>query len=157
MWIKNWIELNYLDEHQEDDRAMAWKRLRPLALNTVGKSMYIGALISLLAATFLGAQFTLICSGPLFLKTLYRTGCSFRANMTNWFANCTESGWPQPFPSHCPVIILMFICFFIWWARINNFNIKITRPKIIPCGSFSVTVFLVSKLWLIIPFSTSAF
>ena len=71
------------DGHQEDDRAMAWKRLRPPALNTVGKSMYIGALISLLAATFLGTQFTLICSGPLYLKTLYRTGCSLRANMTN--------------------------------------------------------------------------
>ena len=62
---------------------MAWKRLRPPALNTVGKSMYIGALISLLAATFLGTQFTLICSGPLYLKTLYRTGCSLGANMTN--------------------------------------------------------------------------
>ena len=36
------------DEHHEDDRAMAWKLLRPSALCTVGKSMYIGALISLL-------------------------------------------------------------------------------------------------------------
>ena len=41
---------------------MAWKCLRPPALNTVGKSMYIGALISLLTATFLGTQFTLIYS-----------------------------------------------------------------------------------------------
>ena len=83
------------DEHKKDDRAMAWKRLRPSALCTIGESMYIGALISLLAATFLGTQFTLICSGPLYFKTLYRNGCSFRANMTNssqtpWI---TTSGW----------------------------------------------------------------
>ena len=48
------------DEHEEDYRAMAWIRLRPLALCTVGKSMYIGALISLLVATFLGTIYTLI-------------------------------------------------------------------------------------------------
>ena len=47
------------DEHHEDDRAMAWKLLRPSALCTVGKSMYIGALISLLVATFLGIIHTL--------------------------------------------------------------------------------------------------
>ena len=57
--------------------------------------MYIGALISLLAVTFLGIQFTLICSGPLYLKTLYRTGCSLRANMTNLSQTpgITTGGW----------------------------------------------------------------
>ena len=39
---------------QDEDRSMAWKRLRPSALRTVCKSMYIGALISLLAATIIG-------------------------------------------------------------------------------------------------------
>ncbi|KAL9956465.1 hypothetical protein ACROYT_G037944, partial [Oculina patagonica] len=39
------------EDRQDEDRAMAWKRLRPSALRTVYKSMYIGALISLLAAT----------------------------------------------------------------------------------------------------------
>ena len=34
---------------------MAWKRLRPSALRTVSKSMYIGALISLLTATIIGS------------------------------------------------------------------------------------------------------
>ena len=34
---------------------MAWKRLRPTALRTVCKSMYIGALISLLTATIIGS------------------------------------------------------------------------------------------------------
>ena len=39
---------------------MAWKRLGPPALCTVGKSMCVGALISLLAATFLGTIHTVI-------------------------------------------------------------------------------------------------
>ena len=45
---------------QDEDRAMAWKRLRPSALHTVCKSMYIGALISLLTATFVGTLYTLL-------------------------------------------------------------------------------------------------
>ena len=48
------------EEQQDEDRAMAWKRLRPSALHTVCKSMYIGALISLLVATFIGTLYTLI-------------------------------------------------------------------------------------------------
>ena len=48
-------------EHQQDeDRAMAWKRLRPSALRTVCKSMYIGALISLLTASIIGLVYMLI-------------------------------------------------------------------------------------------------
>ena len=48
-------------EHQQDeDRAMAWKRLRPSALRTVCTSMYIGALISLLTATITGSVYMLI-------------------------------------------------------------------------------------------------
>ena len=47
--------------HQQDeDRAMAWKRLRPSALRTVCQSMYIGALISLLTATIIGSVYTFI-------------------------------------------------------------------------------------------------
>ena len=46
------------DEHlQHEDKAMAWKRLRPSALQTVFKSMYIGALISLLTASIIGTIF----------------------------------------------------------------------------------------------------
>ena len=41
------------EDQQNEDRAMAWKRLRPSALRTVYKSMYIGALISLLTATII--------------------------------------------------------------------------------------------------------
>ena len=39
---------------QDDESAMAWKRLRPSVLRTVCKSMHIGALISLLVASFIG-------------------------------------------------------------------------------------------------------
>ncbi|XP_078364381.1 uncharacterized protein LOC144648798 [Oculina patagonica] len=46
------------DEIQEsEDQGMAWKRLRPSALQTVFKSMYIGALISLLTASIIGTIF----------------------------------------------------------------------------------------------------
>ena len=48
------------EEYQDENWAMAWKRLRPPTLCTVGKSMCIGALISLLAATFLGTIHTVI-------------------------------------------------------------------------------------------------
>ena len=49
------------DEHQQDeDKAMAWKKLRPSALKTVFKSMYIGALISLLTGSIIGTIFIML-------------------------------------------------------------------------------------------------
>ena len=48
------------ENEQDDVRAMAWKRLRPSALRTVCKSMYTGALISLLAAFFVGTLCILV-------------------------------------------------------------------------------------------------
>ena len=48
------------EDQQKEDKAMAWKRLRPSALHTVCKSMYIGALISLLTATIIGSEYLLI-------------------------------------------------------------------------------------------------
>ncbi|KAL9956476.1 hypothetical protein ACROYT_G037955, partial [Oculina patagonica] len=48
------------EDQQDEDIAMAWKRLRPSALRTVCKSMYIGALISLLTATIIGSVYTMI-------------------------------------------------------------------------------------------------
>ena len=44
----------------EADRAMAWKRLRPSALCTVCQSLYIGVFISILAATTIGALYSLL-------------------------------------------------------------------------------------------------
>jgi len=48
------------EDHEDEDGGMAWKRLRPSALRTVCKSMYIGALISLLTATIIGSVYMLI-------------------------------------------------------------------------------------------------
>ena len=45
------------EDQQNEDGAMAWKRLRPSALRTVCKSMYIGALISLLTAIIIGSVY----------------------------------------------------------------------------------------------------
>ena len=44
----------------EVDTAMAWKRLHPSALATVGKSLYIGAFISILAAATTGVLYSLL-------------------------------------------------------------------------------------------------
>ncbi|XP_078347201.1 uncharacterized protein LOC144632424 [Oculina patagonica] len=60
-------------DQQDEDRAMAWKRFRPSALRTVCKSMYIGALISLLTATIIGSVYMLI--SYLSFKTI--TNCEF--------------------------------------------------------------------------------
>ncbi|XP_020611042.1 uncharacterized protein LOC110049580 [Orbicella faveolata] len=49
------------EDHEDEIEAMAWKRLRPSALRTVCKSMYIGLLISLLTAIIIGSVFMLIC------------------------------------------------------------------------------------------------
>ena len=48
------------DEQQNEDDEMAWKRLRPSVLRTICQSMYIGALISLLAAVILGLFYIMI-------------------------------------------------------------------------------------------------
>ena len=45
---------------QDRERSMAWKRLRPSFIHTICKSMYIGALISLLTAVIVGAICILI-------------------------------------------------------------------------------------------------
>ena len=47
------------DDQQNEDKAMAWKQFRPSALRTVCRSMYIGALISLLAAAAIGLVYML--------------------------------------------------------------------------------------------------
>ena len=48
------------DIRQDENKEMAWKRLRPSALQTVFKSMFIGALISLLTAFMIGAIYLLL-------------------------------------------------------------------------------------------------
>ena len=61
------------EDQQDEDTEMAWKRLRPSGLRTVCKSMYTGALISLLTAAIIGSVYMLIS----FIS--YKTGlnCQF--------------------------------------------------------------------------------
>ena len=54
---------------QSKDQTMAWKRLRPSPLQTVFQSIYVGALISLLMAIFVGTIFTMELY--LYLKTAH--------------------------------------------------------------------------------------
>ena len=61
------------EDQQDEDRTMAWKRLRPSALRTVCKSIYFGALISLLTATIIGSVYMLI--SYIFYKT--KLNCEF--------------------------------------------------------------------------------
>ena len=53
-------EENEQEDQQIENRAMTWKRFRPSILHTVYKTMYIGALISLLTASIIGAVYMLI-------------------------------------------------------------------------------------------------
>ncbi|XP_022800788.1 uncharacterized protein LOC111338555 [Stylophora pistillata] len=68
-----------VEEHEEiqdekpEERAMAWKQLRPSFMKTICKSMYIGALISLITASVIGAIYL------LFSYFMYKTllSCAF--------------------------------------------------------------------------------
>ena len=62
---------------QDEDRAMAWKQHRPSALRTVCNSMYIGSLISLFTATFIGTVYMLI--SYICYKTMYN--CHYHSRL----------------------------------------------------------------------------
>ena len=64
------------EDKQDEDRAMAWKRLRPSALRTVCKSMCIGALISLLSASIIGSVYMSIT----YLSYKTKLDCQFHPN-----------------------------------------------------------------------------
>jgi len=61
------------EDQQDENRAMAWKRLRPSALRTACKSMYIGASISLLTAIIIGSAYLLIT----YLSYKTKLACQF--------------------------------------------------------------------------------
>ena len=63
-----------LDDKQGEDTAMAWKRHRPSAICTVCKSMYTGALISMVTATLVG--FLCMLVSYLSYKTVHN--CQFQ-------------------------------------------------------------------------------
>ena len=67
----------------EADTAMAWKRLRPSVISTVCKSLYIGASISILAATATGVLYSLLTyvSYQTLFNCEYRPGESIPAKI----------------------------------------------------------------------------
>ncbi|KAL9956469.1 hypothetical protein ACROYT_G037948 [Oculina patagonica] len=80
------------DDQQDEIRAMAWKRLRPSALRTVCKSMYIGALISLLTATIIGSVFMMIS----YVSYKTELNCQFHPKklipiQMQWFRSISDS------------------------------------------------------------------
>ena len=64
-----------LGGQQDEDQSMAWKRLRPSILFTVGKAMYIGALISLLTSTGIGSLFMSV----IYLSYKTELNCQFHS------------------------------------------------------------------------------
>ena len=71
-------------EDRNKDKAMAWKLLRPSVLCTVGKSLSTGALISLLAATFIGTLYTVICYACFNLLSTVNCGPKSNRLQTQW-------------------------------------------------------------------------
>ena len=71
-------EADETQDQQDEDGPMAWKRLRPSALRTVCKSIYIGALISLLTATIIGSVYVLIS----YLSYKTKLNCQFHPKKT---------------------------------------------------------------------------
>ena len=88
----------------EADTAMAWKRLRPSALATVCKSLYIGASISILAATTTGVLYSLIAyvSYQTLFNCEYRLGESIPVKI-QWIRTI----------STVIAIIFLYMCFLI--------------------------------------------
>ena len=64
-----------LGGQQDEDQSMAWKRLRPSTLFTVGKAMYIRALISLLTSTGIGSLFMSV----IYLSYKTELNCQFHS------------------------------------------------------------------------------
>ena len=96
-------------ENRQEDREMAWKRLRPPVLQTVVKSMYIGGLISLLAASIVGTIYTVFS----YLSYKTRWICGFRevakliSPRIQWMITTAELIGCVFFYA-CPVLNLLF-------------------------------------------------
>ena len=88
----------------EADRAMGWKRFRPSALATVCKSLYIGASISIFAATTTGVLYSLITyvSYQTLFNCEYRSGESIPVKI-QWIRTI----------SMMIAIIFLYMCFLM--------------------------------------------
>jgi len=94
------------DDNEDEDRAMSWKRLRPSALRTICKSMYIGSLISLLTATLLGTLYMAI--SYLCFKTIH---------------NCEYHDWRHQIPLQVQWLrtisgVILYAFIHLWYFAI---------------------------------------
>nr|XP_058946174.1 uncharacterized protein LOC131774171 [Pocillopora verrucosa] len=124
------------NSQDDEDRAMAWKRLRPSALHTAWKSMYFGASISLLTATVIGSLYILIS----FL--LYKTvnNCEFYPKKSipvkvQWLRSISDT-------MCCSIIYNSFFLVVLFLFR--PYQIKGIRKKLI---SASCCGFLLDALY----------
>ena len=90
--------------HDHKDITMAWKRLRPSVLCTVRKSMYIGALISIITAIFIGTIYMIVTY--LSFKTV--ENCEF--HLMN--STLTDIQWMRII-SNIISCIFLYIWFFV--------------------------------------------
>ena len=96
------------DTQQDENKEMAWKTLRPSALQTVFKSMYIGALISLLTAFVIGTIYLLL--SYLSYKTVMN--CEYQSDKMAVFVQWTRTIADiisTAFYYICPVLTLFLL------------------------------------------------
>ena len=91
-------------DHKDSDIIMAWKRLRPSALCTVRKSMYIGALISIVTAIFIGTIYMTVT----YLS--FKTVENYEFHLMN--STSTEIQWTRIMSNFFSCIFL-YIWFFV--------------------------------------------
>ena len=96
------------DTQQDENKEMAWKTLRPSALQTVLKSMYIGALISLLTTLMIGTIYLLL--SYLIYKTVMN--CEYQSDKMAVFLQWTRTVTDMictTFYYICPVLTLFLL------------------------------------------------
>ena len=113
-------------EEQLRDAALAWKRLRPSVCRTIWKSMYIGALISLVADTILGA----VCTVVFYISFMTINICLFYPKKLipvrlQWMRTISCS--------------IAYVSFYIWFFTnalllFRSYQLKGVRRKLfLPC------------------------
>ena len=96
------------DIQQDENKEMAWKRLRPSAPQTVLKSMYVGALISLLTTFMIGTIYLLL--SYLIYKTVMN--CEYQSVKMAVFLQWTRTFTDMictTFYYICPVLTLFLL------------------------------------------------
>ena len=112
-----------VDDKQGEDNAMAWKRHRPSAVRTVCKSMYTGALISIVTATFVGFLYMLV--SYLSYETVHN--CQFQpVNTTS-----KQTQWIRTMSGVATCALLYIWLFTLLFFLFRPFQLKGVKLKLI--------------------------